>query len=703
MHDSGISGLISPKAIAVVGVSGQIMPGGFKPGGRAVIDHLQKHGYSGSIFPVNPKHDEIDGLRCYSSIQALPPETDCLVIAVRADAVVDAVRDAGARGIPFAIVLSAGFAEAGSDGVDAQEKLVHEAKKSGIRLLGPNTTGVINVNERIAASMTSVLQGPSLSPGRLGLITQSGALGGSLLDRARDRGLGVSCAVNVGNEADIDIADVIDHFAQDAQTEVIALHLESLKDARRFRAAVERAVAGGTRVLVFKVGRTDAGAKAARSHTGGLTGSDRVYDAVFRQLRVTRISRLDDLIDIPLALESGKFLRGRRLGLISASGGLASALTDLLAGPPFDFDFPDPALETVESLRPILPEYAAAANPTDTGPGSLPHGYIHALRAFASDPGFDGIVVALPLLSPAWSSAIAADTVTVAKEIDKPVVVCWFAGAMVSTAMEMLRSSGIPAFDSPEACAAAVSGICEVQRPARIDAAAPAANRSHLHWLESLSGPPDEHEVRNLLREAGVNCIAELVVSDEHEAIAAASQLGYPVAVKVLSTSITHKAQAGGVALNLQTADAVAAAVRGIAATIAVPEGNRYLVQAMAPSGGIELIVGVRRDSQFGHLAVVGVGGVMADLLDDVSLRLTPIAPPDVVEMLAELRSSSLLSQLSHGQLQYDNVAQQVSKAISAITGLGDRVSEFEINPLICYPGDIAPVVVDSLMVLDSP
>lgn len=691
---SAIASLMHPRSIAVIGASADPA----KTSGRPIA-YLQKHGYAGAIYPVNPRSGSIAGLPCYADVRSLPHTPDVAIVLVGPDLAADAVRELAALGTPAAIVLASGYGEVGGVGVQRQLELRQAA--GAMRLLGPNAIGLVNLTDKITLSASGALEMESIPAGKIAVVSQSGGILGSLLSRAVGRGAGFSKLISTGNEADLESADFIDYLADDPATAVIALYIEGLRNPDKFRRAALKAARAGKPIVAFKVGRSESGERAAVSHTGALAGADRMYDVLFRQLGVIRALRFEDLLDVPIALSTGRQLRGRRVAILTSTGGAGTLVADSIGLAGFDTPAPDPA--TAQRLRALQnTEFAASdRNPVDlTMAGLRPELFRDMVEALLRSPGYDALIVI------AGSSAIGqphlvADAVMAnLPRSDKPVLV--YVSPHAPQVVSYINSRGVPAFAAPESCAAALAamqarGALGQLGAGETEAATPAVELPPLE-----SGALNEAEAKLVFSAFGIAGVREAVAASSAEAARAAAQFGGNVVLKILSREIAHKSDVGGVRINLPPAAVeyacgeMAAAVQ--AATGIAPGG--FLVQEMI-IGGTELILGFHRDPQLGPALLLGMGGVAAELLQDTSVRLLPLNRADAAAMLRELKGYALLDGY-RGQVpcDVDAVVEAILSFAHLAQTLGERLVEAEINPLFVLARGQGVRAADALMLL---
>jgi len=692
-----ISRLIKPRSVVVVGASGDPA----KTSGRPIA-YLRKHGFTGDIYPVNPRVSSIEGLPCYPDIAALPQVADVGIVLLGAEAAHLAVRDLAACGTAAAIVLAGGYTETGEEGARRQQELINAA--GSMRLLGPNTIGLVNVTDSIVLSASGALEMDHFPVGSMGVVSQSGGILGALLSRAASRGIGLSKLISTSNEADLDIADFITALADDEATKVIALYIESIRNAEKFRTAVRKAAVAGKAVVAYKVGRSEAGARAAASHTGAMAGTDRMVDAFFDQLGVIRALNFSDLLDIPAALATGRRLHAKRVAILTSTGGAGTLVSDSLgvAG----FETPAPDHDTAAKLRALQTGDQAALdrNPIDvTLAGLRPDLLRGAIRVLLESPGYDALIIIVGSSSLARPQ-LMADAIRDCMHLsDKPVLA--FVSPHAPDVAALLTRQGVPAFSAPESCVVALESMFRVGQ--RCAPSPSGMEKVAISAGDFPAGALDEAEAKQLFARFGVQSVSEVIVSTPAEAERAALVSGGRVVLKILSGQITHKSDVGGVAVNL-THEQVGSRLLAMAAEVEANTGfraERFLVQEML-FGGVELILGLRRDP-LGCAVLLGMGGITAELFNDTALRLVSESGLSRAEALAlakELKIWPLLDGF-RGKPKAD-----VEALISAIVAfsqmavqLGDRLVEAEINPLLVLPMGQGVRALDGVAVLARP
>ncbi|HEY4141186.1 MAG TPA: acetate--CoA ligase family protein [Pseudolabrys sp.] len=687
--------LLRPRSVAIVGASADEG----KLTGRPLL-YLEKYGFTGAIYLVNPRYQTIGRHRCYPEITALPEPPDVAIVLLGGSRVTDTIKQLAAIGTDAAIVLASGFGESGPEGRARQDELKRAA--GTMRILGPNTIGLVNVSEQIVLSASNALVSDEILAGNIALVSQSGGILGSLLSRAQAAGIGFSKLIATGNECDLEVADFVDELVDDPATKVIALYLEGLRKPKAFQAAVLRAHAAGKPVVAFKVGRSESGAQSAVSHTGALAGSDAAYDALFRQFGVIRAERYSDLLDIPMMLSRNRTLKGSRLAIITSTGGSASLLADAagVAG----FETPAPDEPTATKLKALAIEGAALdRNPIDvTLAGVKSDTFRTVLDAVVASPIYDAIAVVLGSSALREPETAGAPLRECAAKTDKPVV--GFVSPDAPLLVRALNLAGVPAFAAPESCAAALAALrCfgEMKTGSRATDVAPIQISESVRAL-LRPGTLNEAESKKLFAQFGIPVTREIVATTPDEATVAAETFAGNVVVKVLSNKVLHKSEAGGVALNVAPESAARVCTQltesFFAATKLKPEG--FLLQELV-GNGVEVILGFHNDAQLGPVILLGMGGVTAELFRDTSLRLAPISRADALSMIDDLKTSALLKGYRGRSIADIEALVDAMLAFSnMIVAIGGELQEAEINPLFVLPQGKGVVAADGLVVV---
>jgi acetate---CoA ligase (ADP-forming) len=661
--------LLDPTSVAIVGLSDDPA----KHGGR-VLGHLNRLGFGGQLWGVNPRLPQVPGVEVFPSLRSLPATPDVIVCTVPARAVVDVVTAAGEVGAGVVIVFAGGFSEFGEDGSRLQGRLVAAASAGGVRLLGPNSGGVIRPAAGIAFSFLTCLDRPvdQIRSGPVALVSQSGGTGSYLHNLAAERGSGFAASISTGNEADLDAADAITALVDRPEVLAIAVVLETVRRGPEFVAALRRARQASKPVVVCRLGRSRRGQRLMVTHTGALAGPARVLDGVLDAEGVTIAETPGDLLEVAEVMARTRIPRGDRVGVVTHSGGIAILLSDLAEAN--GVDLPSPGAELRSKLVPLL-ELGAADNPLDMG-GIIggPNRFAQVVDAFARSDDYDMVLAVSTAHPPAHTETRARDLVSL--ELAKPVVHLWMAGDVGALGAAILRDAGAPVTDEPRAAMAALAGL------GRLQAGSPAPDPGALLDID-ITGTLSEHASKVLLEDLGVPVVAGDLATTSDEALEIANAIGYPVVLKVSSAQISHKTVIGGLRIGIgdeaSVRDAFTEVVKsGRAVAQAVVDG----VRVERHVSGLEMIVGAVRDPTFGPTVLVGLGGTLTEAFDDVAVAPAPIGRRGAMRMVSRLRGRGLLS------LKRLGAPADVDALASLIVRLGDvltnsTLEEIEINPLV--------------------
>ena len=655
--------------------------------GHFVFRNLLDGGFAGTIWPVNPRADEILGHKCYPNVSSLPGTPDLAIIAVPAVLVPGVITDCGAAGITSAVVLSAGFKETGPAGARLERELVEAATAGGVRLLGPNSLGLV----ANAGHLNAAFAGSLPRQGGVAFLSQSGALGTAILDESAGGGPGIAYFVSLGNRSDVAEHDLFTAWEGDPAVRVAAGYLESVKDGAAFLSAARSFVKHAPLVLL-KAGTSDAGARAVSSHTGSLAGSDVAYDSALRDVGVLRVGTTEQLMDAALVFDLLPIPRGPGLAMLTNAGGLGVLATDEAERR----DVPLASLEssTVAALRECLPDAAAFYNPVDVLGDAPPQRYADAIAALTADPGVQVLLVMLTPQAMSQPRETAEAVVMAARATDIPVVACFAGGDAVAEARDVLREGGVPCYPSPERAVFAASLLEEYRRmraEEHVELVAPqfevdtAAAILTAAREEGLGFVTDEAAAR-VAAAFGIPVPCGSVGKDLTEAQRIAEECGFPVAMKVSSPDILHKSDVGGVVTGVADSTQLAADYEALLGRIRrrAPGAslNGVYVQRMV-EGGRELIVGIDRDATFGPLLMVGLGGVYVEVLKDVTFRLCPVSPKQAKRMLASLLGYALLRGVRGEQAADLDAAADIISRVSWMAALLPQIVELDINPVI--------------------
>lgn len=663
MHPSApaLAALWSASSIAIIGATER--EGAM---GRLPVEYLQRFGYAGRIFPVNPKGGSVLGLPAYESVVSINQPIDLALIMVPATAVHDAVEACAQAGVRVAIVMSSGFAETGPEGAAAQAELVDIARAGGMRLVGPNCIGAVGGADRVLATFSPVFASAStpLPGGPVALVSQSGALGFGALSLGLERGVPIGIAITTGNEADVTASEVAAALAMDENVRALAMYVESLDDLEAIRAAAQEKP-----VVMLKAGRSDAGAKAAASHTGALASADKVVDAALRQAGIARVNTIDDLLDAAALLALDGRMHGDRIGIVTTSGGSGILAADAIEVN--GLQLAELASDTVQDLEAIVPSYGNATNPVDVTAAVMaePGLFERCVERLADDPSVDAIVACFAVLVGDDVTRIARALQAVRERTGLPVVAARTgAASLAPEGAAVLAAAGVPVYSTPERAVAALAALRVVSVPAR-----ERAIRSAVTTAVPTPGA-SEKEVKALLAKAGVPIPESFLTSTLKEARAALTSVGGRCVLKAVVPGLLHKSDAGGVIVGV-TEETLAAGFTQVAAL-----GGRVLVERMVP-GGVEVIVGLT-PSPLGRVLTVGVGGVLTEIVADAAVRVLPVDAQDVSEMIESTALSALLAG-ARGAPPADRAA-----LIDAVLAIVDATctwpsdGELDINPI---------------------
>jgi acyl-CoA synthetase (NDP forming) len=695
-----ISRLMRPQSVAVIGASADIT----KTAGRPVA-YLLKHGFSGQVYPVNPKATEICGLPCYPDIASLPEVPDVGIVLLGAERAHQAVKELSQIGCIAAIVLASGYTEVGEEGAKRQAELIQAA--GAMRILGPNTIGLVNITDGIVLSASGALEMAHFPSGTISLVSQSGGILGSLLSRASARGIGLAKLISTSNEVDLELADFIDWLVDDEATKVIALYVETVRNTQKFRAAALRAAQAGKPIVAFKIGRSEAGAMAAISHTGALAGSDRMYDALFKQTGILRAQRFDELLDMPAALATGRILCGNRVAILTSTGGAGTLVSDALGVT--GFETPSPDIETAAKLRALQKGDHAALdrNPIDvTLAGLQPELLKGAISAVLSSPTYDALVVIVGASALAMPELMSNAIKSCMSLSDKPILA--YISPDAPHIGSLLTQGGVPAFSAPESCSAALVAMLHASQTAATEPVASRVTPAQLSAIKALPvGSLDEEQAKRLFSSFGIAAVSETIVTTPQQAQTAIAALGERVVLKILSSEILHKSEMGGVAVNVSIAT-ISNRFLQMTQDVKNKAGitpERFLVQEMV-SGGIEIILGMHRDV-LGVAILLGMGGVTAELLQDTTLRFMPsqssLSAETAREMAMSLKTWPLLDGYrGRPKADVDALVRAIVDFSTMVAALGDRLLEAEINPLFVLEQGQGVKAADGIVVLGN-
>ncbi|MFV0457376.1 MAG: acetate--CoA ligase family protein [Actinomycetales bacterium] len=687
--------LFSPRTIALVGASNDAGKHTSRP-----QRSLRTHGYTGKIIPINPRHPEVFGDQAYPSLLDVPDEIDHAFLMVPAPAVPETIEQCIQRRVPVATIYADGFAEAGEEGRKAQQELVARARDGGMRILGPNCSGVVSTDPSCAMSVNAAIEQLEVTPGNLAVISQSGSMTGGLVSRGLGRGVGFSKIVSIGNESDLNAAEITDWLVDDPRTGAILLFLETLRDAPRLATAARRAVEAGKPIIVYKLGRSDVGRSLAASHTGSMAGSDEVADAFFRANGILRVDNLEALFELPTLVAGHQPSKRHRVAVMSTTGGGAATVVDRLGT--MGVEVVAPPAELVDGLaeRGVTIPGGPLTDLTHAGTRADVYGAV--LEELITSDHCD-LVLAIAGSSAQFQPEISVGPlIRVAK--GKPLAA--FLAPHAEAGLAQLADAGVAGFRTPESCADAIKAWANWTTPAAsgLDAD-PTVVESVVKKLEAFEGRrPNEIESAAVFNALGVPTAATHVIAPGAEVqLPADTGVSYPVVAKILSGDIAHKTELGGVVLGIGTDEELTAAVDTITKKVVQRKPDAtidgILVQQMR-SGLAEVILGFRRDADVGPVVVLGLGGTLAELYKDIAIRVAPVGLDEARAMVEEVTGLAVIRGY-RGMPMGD--CEALATAIVAVSQLADdrfaAVQEAEANPILVLPEGDGVVAVDGLVV----
>jgi acetyltransferase len=698
--------IFRPKRIALIGVSNDP-----KSVGGITLKNLVGGGFSGVVYPVNPKREAVLGIPCFPDVKSLPKIPDLAVIMTSAKIVPQLVKECGEMGIPGLIIMSAGFKESGAEGKKLEEQVKAEkAKFPDMRIIGPNCLGILvpglNMNVSFAAGMPK--------NGHVAFISQSGALCTSLLDWAYENNVGFSYFVSIGNSMDVSFGDLIDYFGQDPNTKSIVLYVESLYNARSFMSAA-RAFARKKPIIVYKSGRFPESAAAAASHTGAMASEDSIYDAVFRRAGIARVYNFGDIFDFTDLIGRRRAPKGSNLAIITNAGGPGVMATDSLIS--WGGKLVELSDATIEKLNESLPPFWSHGNPVDVLGDATPERFAAATEIVLDDDNVDAVLVLLTPQAMTAPTETAEAIAELAKKSSKTIMAAWLGGASMREGMAVFNHAGIAAYGTPEQAILAFMTLSHYSKnlellyetpkeiPVSFSYDRDELRKKYLQEIFPKAKILNEDDSKQIINDYGIATTHPEPASNEEEAVKIANQKGYPVVLKIYSADITHKSDVGGVALNIENDDMVRANFKNMIKTVSGKMPNAKIdgvtVQKMVSfKDAVELILGIKKDPVFGTVMLVGMGGTTAELFKDRRLEFPPLNEQLARQMLQSLQIYPLLTGYRGSK------PKNIDKLIEAIIRLSylaadyPEIEELDINPLLVTPNDV--IALDARIVVDE-
>ena len=684
---------LNPRSVAIVGASSNAQ----KTGAR-VQRFLVSHGYKGKIYPVNPNREEIFGFKCYSKLINIPQKIDHVFIAVDGNKITDAVRDAVSMNIKCATILSGGFSESGSEGLNLEKQILKIAKDGNLRILGPNSIGIINISDSVVLSANAMLDLPNLKKGGLSVISQSGSLIGALIAHGHSRGIGFSKLFSVGNESDLTVGEIGKMLIDDNDTHTIILFLETLRNSKEVSEMARLAYASGKSVITYKLGKSDLGKELAKSHTGAIAGSDDAFNAFIKYNGIKRVHIFESLIEVPNLFKNKKLPEGNRIGIVTTTGGGGAMVVESLSST--DIEVIDPEL----LISKLIDRYNIPLNKNKvvdlTIAGTKPEVVSDAIKYFMDDNDCD-LVVMVVGSSAKFRPDQAVEPLVKFGKYKKPLAV--YIAPDAPEALKLLHQHDIACFRTPESCAEGIR--------AYLNTKAPKKNIEKSYNFEDISnklkGSPNknlsEKNSLEIFKEIGINTVHFEIFSNEEQAKHFASILGFPVAIKILSNDFLHKTEIGGVELNINSIEDLISRYQKlskISNKLNIKENEKKFLMQKMENGLTEIILGYRVDELVGPIVMIGSGGVMSEIYDDKSIRIAPVEISDAMEMIKEVKS--LISVQGFRGLPKADM-KILAQAIVQISQLASvrEIKDAEINPIIIKAGQEGLVAVDGLITLN--
>ena len=696
---AGLDKIFRPKSIAIVGAT--VRKGTI---GREITHNLISYGFTGKVFPVNPAAEVIHSVKCYPSILDIADEIDLAIIMVRKDLVLSVVDECGRKGVGGVVVITSGFKEVGPEGATREEAVLERVRHYGMRMIGPNCFGVINTHPDVMMNATFSRNSPL--PGKIGFMSQSGALGEGVLNHARKLGIGFSMFVSVGNKADISGNTILDYWKDDPATRIILVYLESFGDAATF-AKIAREITKTKPIIAIKSGRTTAGARATASHTGALAGDDIGVDALFDQCGVLRVNSAEELFDLTKAFDQQPVPKGNRVAVPTNAGGPGILATDAAAGIGLDVVRLDP--KTIEVLKAHLPAEAATGNPVDMIASATPDQFEMALDSLSADPNVDGLIIVFVPPIMIDEMAVADAIIRARSRTEKPYFTCFMGPGEGSVGADHLKAAGIPIYTFPESIAGTYAMMVKhatwQRRPSgTFPPAHPGLNEARAGLTElARSGKTTVlgREALEIISKCGIPTAPLWVARDLEQATNLAETVGYPIVLKLEAQGLVHKTEVGGVVTDVRNETELRTHYQTLLRRAQGKDlpGARVAIQAMV-KGGVEMVLGMVRDPTFGPLIMCGLGGVFVEVMKDVAFKRPPLSQEDASEMIDRLKAKRLLTGY-RGSAPMD--LQPLVDALLTLSRLVEDsplINELDINPFVVCADGSKSRAIDARIVL---
>jgi len=688
--------LFQPDSVAIVGASGNLESISGRP-----LKLLGRFGYSGRIYPVNPKYQQIDGLACYPDLNSLPEVPDVALVGVKAEIVPEILGRCAHLGVPYAIIFSSGFAE--SEDYEGQKKLMEVVRNGPTRVLGPNCQGLVNFVSGVPLSFSASLDTDRRPEGHVAYISQSGAFGFASFAMAAEMGVGFRYVVTTGNQVDLDVVDFGEAMVEDPEVRLLVMYLEGIKQGARLIDLLKSAKKRDLPVAVLKAGGSPIGVEAAKSHTAALAGDRKVWKAVLKQYGALEIDDVEDIIDLGSVFGALPRAKGKRLGILTTSGGAGIIMADQAWEK--GLEIPELPKAVRDKIEKFIPTFGSSRNPVDLTAQVInePEGFGECIKNVMESPMIDMAVVIISMITGDSGQKLVDDLIKLFASAKKPLAVCWLIdGEHGGAFLSRLKDAGVPVFQSLKRCARALSCLAGRGEQAVDESECTPGTIAKDPVLDLLPETPTEYDAKRLLAEYGVTVTRERLCGSLAEALAAAEEIGYPVALKVMSPDIIHKTEAGIVSLNLNSEEELRNAYGRLLerAEKALPGAaiQGVLIQEMA-SGGVEFMIGVNRDPLFGPVVVAGLGGIYVEILQDLAMRHAPIDRETALAMLRELKGYAILDGArGRPRLDVDALADTLVK-ISVLACNEENLKELDVNPIFVFEQGKGVKAVDAVVV----
>ena len=695
---SSLTPFFDAKGVAILGASTNP-----KKLSYGILENLVSYGYKGEVYPVNPNATEILGRKAYASIADVPDPVELAVVVLPVTVIMETMREIGERGIKAVVIITGGFRELGEEGAKVELAVKELARYYGMRVVGPNCVGTIDVRTGLDSTFIKGL--PQAGP--IAFISQSGAICGGVIDLIINSRIGFSHFASLGNEMDVTETDMLEYFAEDEKVNVIAMYVEGIQDGPRFM-EVARRVSQKKPIVFLKAGKNDAGAKAVSSHTGSLAGSYAAYQAALSQAGVVEVETISQLFNVAWALGTQPLPAGKRVAITTNAGGAAALAADSLAFNGFELAKISPEIQ--QKLRTKLNPSAQVSNPVDMLGSVSPEDYIWSLGNLDADEGVD---VLLPILVPQSlvdTLGVAKAWVEIGKQTNKTLLTCLMGERSTLESEQWLNMAGVPVFAYPDEAGRVLKGMQQYKQVLTKPPFNPieARNIDHNKMAAALAlangaRAVGEYETRIMLEAYGIQNVPGDLAMDVDEALMIAEKSGYPVVMKIVSEDILHKSDSGGIALDILNPEQLRVEYDAMLARIAQIEPSAricgVMVEQMAPKG-LEVIIGMRRDPTFGPLMMFGLGGTMVELLKDISFKVAPLTSEDIDEMIENTLAGKLLKGYRGSAKADIKAVKETIARLSQLSLDNPAISEIEINPLIVYPEGQGAISLDSRAIM---